>query len=492
MLQDKKTTSKKIQSHAVAQSPGPTAISQPFVPQSLQLKNTEATPAAARSAITPFVPSDSPTQAKSEILPFQLTQKKKQKRVKPAIQKKQDNDKIVQRKVLINGSEFKNDDVNLTELLVKKSEWLTDEYKRNYKSQDEFIAHAKGEPVQCGLIPTLALWYRLPLPSAYVSLRAKFFLLGELHHISPLRLIVEESNQQSAKVLAEGGGASFANSPLVQTGKPNLDLPTAADKPNTHLAELGLAKALYAFASKYEPLKGEKSLIRLDAPVNGHEITSPERKVPPPGKMVSFPNVKDWDDRAGSNGPIYRNIDGRPYYIVKGSDGTTKGNVRKNISVANNYNHDTATDKFLDSKEITEALEPDKETIADFIKIRKKEFKEEEYESAYNRVFNALKVRSELNLKNVYPGQEMVGRREPKIQPGGADTKQSTDTEVAMDHRNTAMVGALEHASKEGYAMASFGAQHVIDIKAWYSLSGRERPFDIITYDDFVQQQYAL
>jgi hypothetical protein len=400
---------------------------------------------------------------------------------------------IIQRKVLIQGGPLNahlqpDEDIN-QEVLLTKGHWINDQYKRNYESLDEFYAHALGEPVQCGLIPALALWYRLPLPSQYNSLPVSFFLLGEVHNIFPLRLLVEESNQQSAKVLAESG-ASFTNIPYTAPGGANPDLPASANKPNTRLAELGLAKALFAFAAQYDPAAGNNARLRMDGSSEIHEIVPSATPLVTPTVWIDAANVTDWENAARAL-PKYRNKEGRPYYITTDHAGIVTGHLRTNISSANGYGFHAATGNFLANPEIKTGL-GDPGIVVDYeriIGLGRNGFPD--YAATYNRVFSALRAASIANITAVYPGQNAITRPNPKKKPGLAGGLVRTDIEVAMNHRNTAMVGALEQANTGGYALASFGAQHVIDIAAWYAAHGGA-PFSIITYSDFVHQTYSL
>lgn len=75
---------------------------------------------------------------------------------------------------------------------------IDDPYSRYYESENEFRKHVGGEPVPCGLIKHLALWYRIPF------LGSKFFVLGEQHDHLSYTSIVKESNQY-LPVLGEKG-----------------------------------------------------------------------------------------------------------------------------------------------------------------------------------------------------------------------------------------------------------------------------------------------
>lgn len=75
---------------------------------------------------------------------------------------------------------------------------LNDPFNRYYLDKNEFTQHKNEQPVTCGLIKRLALWYRIP------DLGERFFVLGEQHDHLSYESIVEESNQ-TKPVLGEKG-----------------------------------------------------------------------------------------------------------------------------------------------------------------------------------------------------------------------------------------------------------------------------------------------
>ena len=83
------------------------------------------------------------------------------------------------------------------DLEEKQKDYIDDRYLRVYKDTQEFEDHAKGQPVDFGVIYHLAKQYRLPFSG-------DFFILGENHGVCNYRTLVKESNQ-GGKILGEGG-----------------------------------------------------------------------------------------------------------------------------------------------------------------------------------------------------------------------------------------------------------------------------------------------
>ncbi len=112
----------------------------------------------------------------------------------------------IQRKVIVGGKPASMVSRNSTflngehiELGSRSAEWVTDGYRRDYKTNQEFKSHLQGAPVDVGLSKKLGRWYRLPFFSA-----GRFFVLGENHGAFGYRELIRESNQPG-KVLGEGG-----------------------------------------------------------------------------------------------------------------------------------------------------------------------------------------------------------------------------------------------------------------------------------------------
>ena len=391
----------------------------------------------------------------------------------------------IQRRILIKGElieeNYEKKKMNVPETIRK--DWLNDQYARNYKSKLEFFLHAKGHPVQVGLQKSLGIWYRLPLPSFIKLLSPKFFLLGELHNIFPVRKLVKESNQKTAHVVTESG-ASFKK----EAYKDREKIDSKEKNPNAHLVELGLAKALFAFANKFAPKKEDRSGIRTARHVNRHEIGTPDITVEKPTREREWGGgtVDAWEEGASKHGPLYRRPDGRSYFMLTSKDDTTAF-IRPNVSEASSYSMKKATGNFLAKPEIMEALNDDIAGI--YERIVKKDLKKNDdgYAEEYNKVFQALRAASLRNLNAVYPGMEAVIRDNAQTKNGGQSTI-PTDIELAMNHRNTAMMEAIKMAFKQGgYALASLGNQHVLDLKEFLLKNGA-LPFPIITYSDFINE----
>jgi hypothetical protein len=394
------------------------------------------------------------------------------------------NKSIIQRKVLIQGVSvekiLKNKGLKLPPNIPK--DWLEDQYYRDYDSLGEFYAHALGLRVQVGLDKGLGIWYRLPLPGIGKVLSPQFFLMGELHNLFPVRNLVKESNQKNSRIISERG-ASFRNTAYKGSEK----LSSKEDNSKEHLVELGLAKALFAFANRFAPEKEDRSGIRQEPNIVRHQIENPETAVEKPKQVIKKwegGSVEEWEKGAQEHGPLYRDPDGRLYFTITDEEGI-KAVLRPNISSASGYSIGNATGNFLKRKEILEALS---ENIASsYLEIVEgrltKDNNENEYKIKYNEVFEALRKASAKNLQTVYPNMTPVLRKNPTKKN---KSKHRTDIELAMDHRNTAMVeGLMKAFNQGGYVMASLGNQHVIDIKEYLQEKGGS-PFLIITYSDFI------
>lgn len=95
---------------------------------------------------------------------------------------------------------------------ISEKQVIDDPYNRYYESENEFRDHVGGNPVPCGLIKNLALWYRIPF------LGSEFFVLGEQHNHLSYSSIVKESNQ-ALPVLGEAGIIPIdSKNPLVYNG----------------------------------------------------------------------------------------------------------------------------------------------------------------------------------------------------------------------------------------------------------------------------------
>ncbi|WP_230412377.1 eCIS core domain-containing protein [Undibacterium hunanense] len=80
----------------------------------------------------------------------------------------------------------------------KAKEWSSDAWKRQYTNVGEFQNHISGQPVNCGLFPSLGLWYRLPFNPGTP------FVLAE-NHETKVTSIMTESNRKGS-ILHEGNG----------------------------------------------------------------------------------------------------------------------------------------------------------------------------------------------------------------------------------------------------------------------------------------------
>ena len=166
---------------------------------------------------------------------------------------------------------------------------LADGYKRIYSSKQEFLDHAEGRPVQVGLIPHLAKWYRLPFGE-------KFFVLGESHTTVNYRALIEESNQ-TGKYLGEGGSVPIKHYAVATEPREELANPEGVGK--ELMMESILAKTLYAMTDM---------LDRLTKPPP--QETAPKK---PKGKVLA---PEPWLNQAKQKKPVERDpVTYRPYYM---------------------------------------------------------------------------------------------------------------------------------------------------------------------------------
>ena len=125
----------------------------------------------------------------------------------------------------------------------RAAEWVTDGYRREYDSTEEFKSHMRGAPVNVGLSKKLGRWYRLPFFSQH-----RFFVLGENHGAFGYRELIRESNQPG-KVLGEGGSNAFLSatdaSPLAQNPQ---GLKDSDGNPRESMMENVTAKAYFGLS----------------------------------------------------------------------------------------------------------------------------------------------------------------------------------------------------------------------------------------------------
>lgn len=80
----------------------------------------------------------------------------------------------------------------------KAKEWSSDAWKRQYDNVDEFQDHISAQPVNCGLFPSLGLWYRLPFNPGTP------FVLAENHETKVTSIMIESNRKGS--ILHESNG----------------------------------------------------------------------------------------------------------------------------------------------------------------------------------------------------------------------------------------------------------------------------------------------
>ncbi len=396
---------------------------------------------------------------------------------------------VIQRKALVDGVAVEKHLQSKGQQLPTNipKDWLKDQYYRDYHTLAEFYAHALGLRVQVGLEKSLGIWYRLPLPGAGKVLTPQFFLMGELHNIFPVRNLVKESNQNSSHIISERG-ASFRKTAYDNSGLRPEKLAPKGNNPKEHLAELGLAKALFAFANQFAPEKEDRSGIRMNPDLIRHQIGDAETPVDKPTRKDVWEggSVEAWEQGAQKNLPLYRSPVGIPYFMITHKNKTIAFQ-RPNVSSASGYSMKSATGNFLQKQEIVQALPEEVAKVYLDIVEGRLTSKASDYSAKYNEVFEALRKASAKNLNTVYPGMKPVLRENPTKKNKGK-SKKHTDIELAMNHRNTAMVEALMMAyGQGGYVMASLGNQHVIDIKKYFQEQDK-LPFLIITYSDFINK----
>jgi len=397
--------------------------------------------------------------------------------------KTNDASTIVQRKVFIKNVEKELDPSGFDIFNYHHIDWITDDYKRTYQSEEEFEAHDSGRPVKCGLLETMGLWYRLPFPSGVAGgPPTNFFLIGENHGYTPIRQLLKASNQQSAKTLVETSAAFRTTQMGVDAGE-GANLSTIQGSTSKHYIELGLAKALHAFASMRAPTKEKQKTAE---PKNiAPYIAGTRKEVVGRHRMIS-PTITFSEWKTEAAGKVkYRNSNGILYFLRETTDGP-RGVERPKAPGGNNYNQDESMEAFLRRQEIVNALPVENRTdYTTVIETENENRNGREYTNRYNRAYNALRAASRDNINTVYPNKEIVGRS-----PQARVTEEASrkDGEVGMKHRNTVMLAGLQRAIAEGgYVVASLGAQHVMDIKAWQENNPGRLNIQIITYNAFVK-----
>jgi hypothetical protein len=393
---------------------------------------------------------------------------------------------IVQRKVLINGVEKVLDPSGFDIFNYHHIDWIVDDYNRNYLSEDEFEAHDSGQPVKCGLLENVGLWYRLPFPSAVAGgPPSRFFLIGENHGYTPIASLLKASNQQNAKTLVESSAAFRTTQMGVGAGNA-ANLSTLPNNANRHHIELGLAKALHAFASMRAPTRLKQKTAQPDnlvpyAVIGGADVVGGHTMLSKTDQdAVTFSGWK-----AEAAGKVkYRDTNGILYFLRDTPDGP-KGVRRPKAPSGNNYNQGGAMEAFLRLPEIVNALPLDaKDAYTRVVNSLPAERTGNTYERRYTRAYNALRQASTANINTVYPARIIVERSPQANVTAQAAAK---DGEVGMRHRNTVMLAGLQRAIAEGgYVVASLGAQHVLDIDAWEN-ANHGLGIQIITYNAFIK-----
>jgi len=370
----------------------------------------------------------------------------------------------------------------------KNATWLSDDYIRNYISNAEYEAHDSGRPVKCGLLEDVALWYRLPFPSAIPGApESTFFLIGENHGYTPIKSLLKASNQQGAKTLVESS-AVFRKTKMGDGEGVNKNLSILAnpDYSALHQIELGLAKALHAFAYMRAPTEEQRTTAQPATNTPYPIGDAPKVEVE---KIISVKDqtIETWRTNAGSK-PRYRDAYGTLYYI-EGEGDKAKGIRRPKSPAGNSYKQDESMETFLKKPEILEALPAIvRAAYTAVVESKKEDRKGETYTDNYTKAFAALRIASRKNITTVYPDlkdKDMVERA------GAAEMAPEAlkgDSEMGMKHRNVVMLAGLKRAITEGgYAVASLGALHVQDIAAWQN-KNEGLPILIITYDDFIKK----
>ncbi|RKR04857.1 uncharacterized protein DUF4157 [Flavobacterium sp. 90] len=392
----------------------------------------------------------------------------------------------VQRKVLINGVEKESRESGFDLFDYDHPYWLSDNYIRNYLSEEEFEAHDSGKPVKCGLLETLGLWYRLPFPSAVAGGPATaFFLLGENHGYNPIASILKASNQQNAKVLVESSAAFRPTQMGVGAGDA-ANLSTLPENANRHHIELGLSKALHAFAYLRAPLPFNQKTKTLPAFANyevagGTDVVGVHRMLPKADQdAVTF---DAWKTEANGKAK-FRNGNGILYFLRDTASGP-RGIERPKGPGANNYNQGGAMETFIARPEIPLLLpENVRDAYREVVESDKDDRSTELYRQRYTAAYNALRQASTNNINIVYPGKTILERAASVNLPLGAAAGHA---EIGMQDRNTVMLAGLRRAIAEGgYVAASLGFAHVHDIAAWENANHRLNIL-IITYGEFIK-----
>jgi len=396
---------------------------------------------------------------------------------------------VYQRQVIINGVQ-KDYDMAVDLFRYDHPDWITDDYIRNYLSEQEYEAHDGGQPVKCGLLQSIGLWYRLPFPSAIAGgPPANLFLIGENHGYTPINSLLQASNQQNAKVLVESS-ASFRNTQMGVGVGAAANLDTLNNFPNRHIIELGLSKALHAFASMRAPTQAKRATAQPNtvdpyavaggAPVAGHQMLNRNAQA-----LVTYDGWK-----LESTGlPKYRDANGILYFMRQTQNGP-RGVRRPKPPGGNNYNQNNTMETFLRRQDIINALPIDaRDAYLRVVNSAPDERNGNAYQRRYARAYNALRQASINNIHTVYPAvngnPDAIVRRSPVANLQGTASRE--DGEIGMLHRNTAMLAGLQRAIAEGgYVAASLGAQHVLDIAAWNNIH-HGLAINIITYNDFIR-----
>ena len=397
---------------------------------------------------------------------------------------------VYQRQVFINGVQKEAHDGGMDIFNYRNPAWITDDYVRRYNSEEEYDAHDAGTPVKCGLLENMSLWYRLPFPSAVAGGPAQaFFLIGENHGYTPINSLLRASNQEGAKALVETS-AVFRNTQMGVGVGAAANLSTLPAQPNRHHIELGLAKALHAFASMRAPSETKRNTAQPNtvAPyeVGGAALGVRHRMI---GNAIQAAiTLPAWTLEAAGQ-TRYRDKNGILYFLRQTADGL-RGVKRPKAPGANNYNQGGAMEIFLRLPDILNALPMEaRDAYTRVVESNIGERAGNTYERRYTRAYNALRAASINNIHTVYPGVQgnpaaVVGRS-PAAGVAGAAAME--DSEIGMKHRNTVMLAGIQRAIIEGgYMVTSLGAQHVLDIQAWEA-HNHGLGILIIPYNDFIR-----
>lgn len=332
-------------------------------------------------------------------------------------------------------SDIKFADSNSTKLMEIA---MNDDFKRFYLNEQEFHDHFSGQPVPCGLIRKLNLWYRLPFGN-------QFFVLGERHNILNYHSILEESNQHG-KVLVEGGTIPIG------TSIPTL---TEEEESISYMSvESALAKTLFALIvmqqsdnEQANAIRQDNTLIQDDNPIDRRTFNN---------KRFSDIHYKKYNQYEMARDIIQyciKEIDKYRYYvrdnIVKYDMHTFAIELYKLKTLLNNLLQLIENQKYL------------KKDFEDAILL---------CESCVEKEMLSKK------LNKARPKYDTLSKKEKKIEP--------QNRYDANSNREAYMLNAIINADKSKYLMAGFGDNHVKHMKPELE----NKHIKVITFDDFKSQ----